>query len=129
MTSPANEMHIFLWQIGTVIPIRSMITHIYMPRFQAKSLISFDQRLGFVIIYLNQSSERNMRETCKTQHSLIFTGQNPLRWRHNNNIRKGVGSNGVLQKYKIQICHGEYIKRQINILTMKRKAIGSVKSV
>jgi hypothetical protein len=31
-------MHIFLWQIGTVIPIQSMITHIYMPRFQAKSL-------------------------------------------------------------------------------------------
>jgi hypothetical protein len=27
MTSPANEMHIFLWQIGTVIPIQSMITH------------------------------------------------------------------------------------------------------
>jgi hypothetical protein len=38
MTSPANAMHIFLWQIGTVIPIQSMITHIYMPRFQAKSL-------------------------------------------------------------------------------------------
>jgi superfamily II DNA or RNA helicase len=36
-----------------------------------------------------------------------------------------VGSTGVLQKCKIQICHGEYI----NILTMKRKAIGSVKSV
>jgi hypothetical protein len=27
MTSPANEMHIFLWQIGTVIPIQSMITN------------------------------------------------------------------------------------------------------
>ena len=33
MTSPANEMHVFLWQIGTVIPIQSLITHIYMPRF------------------------------------------------------------------------------------------------
>jgi hypothetical protein len=29
MTSPANAMHVFLWQIGTVIPIQSMITHIY----------------------------------------------------------------------------------------------------
>jgi hypothetical protein len=27
------KQHIFLWQIGTVIPIQSMITHIYMPRF------------------------------------------------------------------------------------------------
>jgi hypothetical protein len=33
ITSPANEMHIFLWQLGIVIPIQSMITHIYMPRF------------------------------------------------------------------------------------------------
>jgi hypothetical protein len=38
MTSPANEMHIFLWQIGTVIPIQSMITYIYVPCFQPKSL-------------------------------------------------------------------------------------------
>jgi hypothetical protein len=38
MTSPANEMYVFLWQIGTVAPIQSMITHIYMPRFLAKSL-------------------------------------------------------------------------------------------
>jgi hypothetical protein len=37
MTSPANEMHIFLWQIGTVIPIQSMITHIYMPRFSRRA--------------------------------------------------------------------------------------------
>jgi hypothetical protein len=28
MTSPANDMHIFLWQMGTIIPIQSMITHI-----------------------------------------------------------------------------------------------------
>jgi hypothetical protein len=27
MTSPAKKMHIFLWQIGTVIPIQSMMTN------------------------------------------------------------------------------------------------------
>jgi hypothetical protein len=54
MTSPANEMHIFLWQIGTVIPIQSMIIHIYI------RWVLITIRLGFVIIYLNQRSERNM---------------------------------------------------------------------
>jgi hypothetical protein len=67
MTSPANEMHVFLWQIGTVIPIQSMITHIYMPRFWAKSLTIaivcgnyfrvFPRNLVFGVTHI---SERNM---------------------------------------------------------------------
>jgi hypothetical protein len=48
--------------------------------------------------------KRRTRETCKTRHSLIFTGQNPVRWRHNNKISRGVGSTGVLQKCKIQFA-------------------------
>jgi hypothetical protein len=32
MALSANKMRVFLWKTGTVIPIQSMITHIYMPR-------------------------------------------------------------------------------------------------
>ena len=45
MTSPANEMHIFLWQIGTVIPIQSMITHIYMPYYDYSYLYAVAKTL------------------------------------------------------------------------------------
>jgi hypothetical protein len=38
VTSSANKVDLFLWQIITVIFIQSMITHIYMSRFQATSL-------------------------------------------------------------------------------------------
>jgi hypothetical protein len=66
--------------------------------------------------------KRRTRETCKTRHTLILTG-------HNNKISRGEGKRGCIAK--MRICHGEYIKRQINIniLTIKRKAIDSVKSV
>jgi hypothetical protein len=33
MTSPANEMHVFLWQIGTVIPIQACCEHILLTKF------------------------------------------------------------------------------------------------
>ena len=39
------------------------------------------------------------------------------------------GKHGCIAKMQNTICHGEYIKRQINILTMERKATGSVTSV
>ena len=38
MTSFANQMQIFLWQIATVIPIKGTRTSIDMPGFQTKSL-------------------------------------------------------------------------------------------
>jgi hypothetical protein len=66
--------------------------------------------------------KRRARETCKTRHSLIFTG-------NNNKISRGPGgreSAGVLQKCEFAMAN---IKRQINILTIERKAINSVKSV
>jgi hypothetical protein len=83
--------------------------------------------LGYIQFIMRSvlNLKRRTRETCKTRHSLIFTGQNPVRWRQIK-LAGGGGKRGciiVLQKCKIQICHGEYIKRQINILTMERKAI------
>jgi hypothetical protein len=63
--------------------------------------------------------KRRTRETCKTRHSLIFTG-------NNNKISSGEGKRGCIAK--MRICHGEY-KRQINISTIEGKAIDSVKSV
>ena len=38
MTSFANNMQIFLWQIATVIPIKGTRTSVNMPGFQTKSL-------------------------------------------------------------------------------------------
>ena len=38
MTSFANKMQIFLWQIATVIPIKGARTSVDMPGFQTKSL-------------------------------------------------------------------------------------------
>jgi hypothetical protein len=64
--------------------------------------------------------KRRTRETCKTRHSLIFTG-------NNNIISREEEKRGCIAK--VRICHGEYIKRQINILTIEGKAIDSVKSV
>ena len=49
MTSPANEMHIFLWQIGTVIPIHK--------RSVAKTLLQRAESLPS-----NSDSQTNERE-------------------------------------------------------------------
>ena len=38
MTSFVNETQIFLWQIATIIPIKSTRTSAGMPGFQTKSL-------------------------------------------------------------------------------------------
>ena len=38
MTSFANKIQIFLWQIATVIPIKGTRTSVNMPGFQTKSL-------------------------------------------------------------------------------------------
>ena len=38
MTSFANKMQIFLWQIAIVIPIKGTRTSVNMPGFQTKSL-------------------------------------------------------------------------------------------
>jgi hypothetical protein len=62
--------------------------------------------------------KRRTREICKTRHSLIFTG-------NNNKISRGERKRGCIAK--MRICHGEI--RQINILTIERKAIDSVKSL
>jgi hypothetical protein len=65
-------------------------------------------RMGFDRVYpvyyeISFELKRRTRETCKTRHSLIFTGQNPVRWRHNNKISRGVGSTGVCKNAKYNL--------------------------
>ena len=64
--------------------------------------------------------KRRTRDTCKTRYSLIFTG-------NNNTISRG-GGGGEARVY----CKNANLPWRIttdNILTIKRKAIDSVKSV
>ena len=44
--------------------------------------------------------KRRARETCKTRHSLIFTG-------NNNKISRGEGSAGVLQKCEFAMANND----------------------
>ena len=48
MTSFANKMQIFLWQIATVTPIKSTRTSVNMPGFQTKSLTILPQTIVMV---------------------------------------------------------------------------------
>jgi hypothetical protein len=85
--------------------------------------------MGFDRVYpvyyeISFELETENERACKTRHSLIFTGDVITI-----KLAGGGGKHGCIAKMQNTICHGEYIKRQINILTMERKAIGSVKSV
>ena len=62
--------------------------------------------------------KRRTRETCKTRHSLIFTG-------NNNKISRGEGKS----KARVYCKNANLPWRIINILTIEGKAIDSVKSV
>ena len=75
MTSPANEMHIFLWQIGTVIPIQSMITHIYMYSYLYVLIFIFITRLKEhqkAVSTLDKGKSALAEHVCYTKHEIAW---------------------------------------------------------
>ena len=56
--------------------------------------------IGYIQLIMRSvlNLKRRTRETCKTRHSLIFTG-------NNNKISRGKGKRGCIAK--MRICHGE----------------------
>ena len=92
--TPHSVMVNFLskWENG----IPSDATKLHLPQVSLEwVLIGYIQFIMRSVLNL----KRRTRETCKTRHSLIFTG-------HNNKISRGEGKRGCIAK--MRICHGEY---------------------